>query len=454
MELTNMDIKKLSKLIKNKAISPVDLTKALLNRIKKYNHDYNAYITINEEQAIKDAIHEEENIINGFYKGDLQGIPISIKDNINVKNTKITNGSIVNPNEVSLKEASLINELRNQGAILIGKTNMDEFANNITGDNKNYGVIRNPINKQYTAGGSSGGSAVSVAKTLAYGSVGTDTSGSVRIPASCCGIFGLKPTYGLLPIDGITPLSHSLDHAGILAKNIDDLSILFHALLPGDTKNTKSNIKPIHKLKVGILVDYDTENNSEVQKDKNDVIQIFKDNGTEIIELETGFLKKFMDTHLTICSTEAATYHKQYLTNYSELYDKQNLDFFENGNKVSQMHYVDALRTKDVIGKQFKDIFFNVDIIITPTLPVLPPSLESFKDNWEENLNQLIKYTGPINMAGLPALSIPFSDSVQGLPIGIQLITDKYNEELLLSIGKWLIDNNDKKTSSFNINKC
>ncbi len=439
--LLNMDIKSLSKLIKEKDVSPVELTQSLLKRIKKYNNEYHAYITINEEQAMKEARDAEKDIMDGLYKGPLHGIPISIKDNIHVKNIRTTNGSRLNANYVSIEDASLVRQLRSQGAIVLGKTNMDEFANNVIGVNNNYGTIKNPMKHNYTVGGSSGGSAVSVAANFACGSIGTDTSGSIRIPASCCGVFGLKPTYDLLPTEGITPLSPSLDHAGILAKSCEDLSLLFHSLIPGNKNYNGYVSKSIQNMKIGILVDYDKDNNEEVEQTLNNAIKLLGANGAEIVNIETNFLDDFMNTHLTICSTEAYYYHKQFLADFEGLYEESNATFLEKGKDISKSQYIESLRIKKVIDKSFQDMFLNLDMIITPTLPILPPTLESFKESWETILSQIIKYTGPINMGGLPALSIPYGKSVQGLPIGVQLITDKYNEDLLLSVGNWLINN-------------
>lgn len=440
-DLLNMDIKSLSKLIKEKDVSPIELTQNLLKRIKKSNDEYHAYITINEEQAIKDATDAEKDIMEGLYKGPLHGIPISIKDNIHVKNIRTTNGSSVNANCVSLKDAPVVSQLRSQGAIIVGKTNMDEFANNVIGVNNNYGTIKNPMKHNYTVGGSSGGSAVSVAANFAYGSIGTDTSGSVRIPASCCGVFGLKPTYGLLPTEGITPLSSSLDHAGILAKSCEDLSILFHSLVPGNESHNGYVPDTIRNLKIGILVDYDKDNNEEVEQALDNALKLLGANGAEIVNIETNFLDDFMNTHLTICSTEAYYYHKQFLADFEEFYEKQNVTFLSEGKNISNSQYIKSLRNKKMIDKSFQDMFLNLDMIITPTLPILPPTLESFKESWETILDQIIKYTGPINMGGLPALNIPYAKSTQDLPIGVQLITDKYNEDLLLSVGNWLINN-------------
>src|SRR5699024_10601282 len=195
------------------------------------------------------------------------------------------------------QDASLVSQLRSQGAIIVGKTNMDEYANNISGINNNYGVIKNPRKENYTVGGSSGGSAVSVAANLAYASIGTDTAGSVRIPASCCCVFGLKPTYNLIPTEGITPLSPSFDHAGIFTKNSEDLFSLLKTLVPGKQDFKEDLNLSVQGLKVGYLVDYDKNNNEELELAKDDLIRQLKSHGAEIKSIKTKILERYMETH-------------------------------------------------------------------------------------------------------------------------------------------------------------
>ena len=440
-DMLTMEITSLAKLIKEKKLSPVELTTYVLERIQKHDDEYHSFITVREEQALNEAKYAEKNIASGLYKGPLHGIPISIKDNIAVKNTRLTNGSIVNADYISPQDASLVGQLRSRGAIIMGKTNMDEFANNIIGINKHYGTIKHPMKENYTVGGSSGGSAVSVAKNFVYASIGTDTAGSVRIPASCTGLYGLKPTYNLIPTEGITPLALSVDHAGILAKSNDDLSTMFHSIIPGSQTDTKDTKDVIQRLKIGILRDYAEKNDEEVQQAMNEVLATLQSHGAEIKNIETPFLEKFMETHLTICSVEAYYYHQQLLEENEDLYEKANIDVFSAGKYIPQSKYIEALRTKREIENAYQRILSEVDVLITPTLPILPPTLDSYNEDWATTLSKMIKYTGPFNMGGLPAISIPYAKSEQGLPIGIQVIADKYQESLLLSISNWLMSN-------------
>src|SRR5690625_2803855 len=228
-----MDVSTLSKYIKNKSISPVELTESILGRINKYNKEYKSFISVTDELAIRQAKQSEKEIMKGIYKGKLHGIPMSIKDNIDVKGIISTKGAPATKTRKSSRDASIVNKLKANGAVIVGKTNMDEYANHITGINSTYGTIKNPLDQKHIVGGSSGGSASAVAAHLSYYSIGTDTAGSVRIPASCCGVYGLKPTYNLIPTMGIHPLSWSLDHVGIIAKSNSDTFYINDVLSPG-----------------------------------------------------------------------------------------------------------------------------------------------------------------------------------------------------------------------------
>lgn len=375
----------------------------------------------------------EKEIMNGLYRGALHGIPISVKDNIQVKDIKMTNGVNDRQSYIPPYNATVIERLNSKGIIIIGKTNMDELANNITGDNTNYGAIKNPLNKGHIAGGSSGGSAVSVAENTAFASIGTDTAGSVRIPASCCGVYGLKPTYEWITTNGVTPLSWSLDHIGLIAKSCKDLSILLNNVTPGNVEFIDNN-PPFKNIKIGYLYDFDSDNDYEVQSALNEVIQRFKINNIKVQKINTDFLEHFLDTHLTISSAEFYYSHRL-LKNNKKLYEKENITFFNKGQGITKSQYLDSLKNREKIKNTFETIFKDVDLLISPTLPFLPPKIEVEKNKL---LESIIKFTGPFNMAGLPSLSIPYKKSRNNLSIGIQLTANKFNEPLLFYIGEWL----------------
>src|SRR5699024_8496416 len=398
--ILHKDIFYLSKLIKSKQLSPYELTKELLKEIYDKNTNYNAYITIREEEALNEAKIAEESIMKGDYAGPLHGIPLSIKDNIHVKDTNLTNGAIINKSFQSCQDALIVNQLRANKSIIVGKTNMDEYANNISGINKQYGIIKNPVVRDVMAGGSSGGSAASVAANLAFASIGTDTAGSVRIPASCCGLFGLKPTFNIIPTVGIDPLSWTLDHVGFITKSIEDLNIMYHSYVPGQVVSAEPNKQSLNKIKIGVFsnVSSDIDNDAEVKNIYDYYIQKLSNQGIHIKKLDGSFLNNFMEAHLAISSSEAYYFHQQQLQNNPQLYDPANYDYFSKGAMVTHKEYNEALQFRIFINEKFKHIFEEVDCILTPTLPMLPLNINEIQNGWEDTLRKVIKYTSPFNM--------------------------------------------------------
>lgn len=445
--ISELSILQIASLIKEKDISPVEITKNLLDKIEKVNKTNNAFITICKETALREAKVAENEIMNGNYKGPLHGVPLSIKDNISVKDTRCTSGSLINQDYISENDAPVIKHLRSNGAIIIGKTNLDEFANDVTGKNKTYGIIKNPINDNHSAGGSSGGSAVSVASNLSYGSIGTDTSGSVRIPAACCGIVGLKPSYNLIPTLGVKPLSWSLDHVGILAKDCKDLYELFHSTVPG-FKQASPNFERstnLNHLTVGIPESYFFESlETSVEAKIREIVNIFKIHGAKIKHIKTPDLQKGLEAQETIIMAESAYNHKFNLVQNKEYYNENNYSFFESGLKISQNQYSEALTFKQEINRDMQQIFSKIDIFLTPTLPITAPKLTTeetvWKNNKEDILSTLSRYTGPFNVSGLPALSVPVGFSSEGLPISLQIVGEMYSENKLISIGDWVME--------------
>lgn len=446
--ILDLSILQISSLIKKKEISPVEIIKKTLNKIEVANKTNSTFITVCNEAALTEANIAEKNILNGVYKGPLHGVPISIKDNISVRNTRCTSGSIIDKYHISQSDALVVKQLRSQGAIISGKTNLDEFANNVTGINKNYGTIKNPLDLERSAGGSSGGSAASVASNLSYGSIGTDTSGSVRIPASFCGIVGLKPSYNLIPTLGVKPLSWSLDHVGILSKDCKDLSLLFNSIVLGSHKGSlyqEKGIK-INQLTIGIPERYFFELLDKTVETKiEEIINTFSIHGAKIKYIKIPNMKKSADIQKTIISTEAAYYHKFNLPQAKDLYDQDNYASLKNGLAISKDRYNKALIQKQRISNDLQNIFSEIDILLTPTLPITAPKLTTRKVTWdggyeEDILRALSRFTGPLNVSGLPAVTVPVGFNAEGLPIGLQIIGNMYHENQLISVGNWIME--------------
>ena len=337
-------------------------------------------------------------------------------------------------------------QLRFAGGIIIGKTNLDEFANHVVGKNKHYGTIQNPLNSNYSVGGSSGGSAVSVASKLAYGAIGTDTSGSVRIPAACCGIVGLKPTYNLIPTSGVTPLSWSIDHVGILAKDCQDLSILFQSFVPG-SKQIKHVLQPlnIEQLTIGIPENYFFEMiDKSVETKIREVIKMCELNGATIKQVMFPNIEQAMKAQEIIIGVEGAFLHKFDLEEHKEKYEKENYEYFKYGLTITNKEYEEALKVRLEMKTDFQRIFEDIDILLTPTLPITAPKLYTNKVMWgeyeEDILITLSRFTGPFNVSGLPALSVPVGFNKDRLPIGLQIVGKMYREDKLMSVGNWVMD--------------
>ena len=424
------------------------MTKILLNKIETTNKQNNTFITICRKTALKEAKLSEKELMRGNYLGPLHGIPISVKDNICVKDVYYTNGSKMFNNRIGMLDAEIIKRIRKRGVILLGKTNMDEFANNVVGINEFYGTIRNPYDDTRSAGGSSGGSAASVAFNSSFASIGTDTSGSVRIPAACCGVVGLKPSYDLISTKGIEPLSYSLDHVGVLAKSCTDANLILQSFAPKrrlkEYINLQNDLK-VEGLKIGI------PNNpifnllaDSIKKKVNEVIEIFKKNGATTKKLNIDNIESASYSREIIIGAEASLHHKEILLENKESYEKENVDFLTTGFSFSKEEYQNSLAVKQKSNFEIGKSLENVDVLLTPTLPIDVPNLNKKTIQWGEGeeesvLNALSRLTGIFNMSGHPALNVPVGFDDKGLPIGIQIVGNIHQEQKILSIGEFIM---------------
>lgn len=442
--MLNFPLTKVAEKIKKKELSPVELTQEIFNKVSDETNEYHTFITVLTDTALADAKRLEEELMQGIYRGALHGIPISIKDNIAVKNVPRTNGSMIDNNHICIEDAYIVERLRQCGAIIIGKTNLDEYANHVVGKNRHYGTIRHPIKEGYSVGGSSGGSAVSVATNVSFASIGTDTSGSIRIPASSCGVVGLKPTYNLIPTVGISPVSWSLDHVGILTKNSADLAVVFAAIMNASTNfaDTKKHVqinrdKMLFEMKVGVIENYFTDFiATEVEEQFNNIVEQLINMGVKVQKIKLENLGEMMNCQEIIIGFEFAAIQQRNFLQYEEHYEDFNYDFIKYGLDITFSEYRKALLEREKIKHKFAELFTLCDIIISPTLPILPPKLSENLVDWgtfkEDILIALSRYTGPFNISGLPAMSLPIGKSVNGLPIGLQLVSDFYREEQLI----------------------
>jgi aspartyl-tRNA(Asn)/glutamyl-tRNA(Gln) amidotransferase subunit A len=443
-EILQWDLFRLSNAIFEKQISPVEVTRLLIERISHVNPKINAYITVLAEQSIKDAEQAEQEISKGNWRGPLHGIPIGVKDVIYTKNIKTTMGSQLFKNFFPDYNATAVEKLKQAGAIIIGKQNTHEFAYGPTGDRSYFGPVRNPYNLSKMTGGSSSGSAAAVASGLCYGALGTDTGGSVRIPSSFCGIVGMKPTFGRVSKYGLYPTSWTVDHIGPMTRSVKDNAILLNVLSGYDSqdyysiKTTKEDFtrlldKGIKGSVIGIPSSFYFERvESEVRLQVNHAIEVFKSLGAEVRPVNIPQLQQISLAHQTVVKCEAYTIHESQLIDSPELYDTEVKERLLSGSTPIALDYVKALQIKQVATYEFNQILEEVDVILIPTVPVLPPDIEQREviiDDYPEHARSAInRLNGPTNLNGFPSLQIPCGFSTSGMPIGVQLIGKQLDE--------------------------
>lgn len=422
---------------KKKEFSPVEITKKYIERAKKLRN-LNAFISLTEDVAMEQAKIAEIKWKLGD-AGCLEGIPFSYKDNIHTKGVVSTSGSKVDRKFVPDKNADIVRRLNQEGAIMIGKNNMHEFAFGITSNNPFYGPARNPWDTSLTPGGSSGGSAVAVAAGLSIASIGTDTGGSVRIPAASCGLVGLKPTFGLLSSKGITPISWSIDHPGPIARTVSDLTLVMEALTEGDITLDDVQRTELKGIKIGVPTNYFTEQVEEsIIKNYNKALKNLEVLGAEIVEVEIPDAEQAKSLTFTLAVSEGGYTHMD----RKKFIDQYGLDVgqvIRSSESVRAIDYIHALKRKSELSAKLELLFEEIDIIVTPSVPAMPKPIGQeeviFDDVSEPIFDCMIRFTSYFNLTGHPAISLPVGIS-NGLPVGVQLVSGKNKEEKLLSISK------------------
>lgn len=447
-ELITKPIEELSFLIKNKQLTPVDLADAVIRQAEKYNGQINAYISKTADNAREIAGKLEKEIMDGHYRGPLHGIPLAIKDNFYVKGEVTTMGSQIQKDFLPNYTATIVSKMIGAGSIFTGKLNMHEYAYGGTTNNPHFGPTRNPWDLSKIPGGSSGGSAAALATNMTIASVGTDTAGSIRIPAAACGVVGLKPTFGKVSKYGVFPLSWSLDHVGPMTKTVKDAAILLETMTGFDEKDPTS----IHTdevayssllngdvtgLKIGVNKNYFFRNiDSEVEELVQKSIQTFEEMGASIIEVDIPELDHSEYIELITMASEATTIHHENLKNRLLDYGHDVRILLELGELIPAVDYLHAQQLRRYLNEAFTRVYENVDLLIAPTLPFTAPSIgvETTLINGCEAdiLENIIRLTGPANLTGLPAISLPCG-LVEGMPVGLQLIGPAYKEEIILN---------------------
>jgi Asp-tRNAAsn/Glu-tRNAGln amidotransferase A subunit and related amidases len=422
--------------------SPVELIEKSLSIIRN-NSRLNAFITILENEALKMANEVERRLGQGLPLGPLAGLPISIKDNIYMRGVRTTMASKIFSDYIPGINATVISRLLDSDAIIIGKTNLHEFASGVTNISSYFGPARNPHDPERVPGGSSGGSAISVAIGAALASLGTDTSGSIRIPAALCGVVGYKPSYGLISRYGVFPLAWSLDTVGVLSNSVLDAAYVASILVGPDGFDTSivqdfrldiSLIKREVNPKKIVLGYIQVDENNPVERKYMDLSSLLNAEGFNLMKIDIDF-ERINSVHRVIRLTEAAAIHKDLFMKRSSDYSYDVADMIRQGLGIPAVDYINALRQRTLIINEIERIFNVADVIITPTVPAIAPRINDVMGKELDFRVVATRYVAMANLLGSPAVSIP-AGNVEGMPVGLQIIGKILDDNKTLMIAR------------------
>ena len=467
MSLMSLTAVELGKKIKAKEVTVVEAVQEALDAIEKKEKDVNSFVTVMRKEALEKAKEVQEKIDNGELTGPLAGVPVAIKDNMCTKGTLTTCSSKILRNFVPTYTAQAVANLEEAGAVIIGKTNMDEFAMGSTTETSAFGPTKNPWNTEHVPGGSSGGSCAVVAAEECSYALGSDTGGSIRQPSSFCGVTGIKPTYGTVSRYGLIAYGSSLDQIGPVAKDVTDCATILEVIASHDTKDstsveredydfTSALVDDVKGIKIGIPKDYFGEGlDPQVKEAVLSAAEVLKSKGAIVEEFDLSLVEYAIPTYYTIAAAEASSnlerfdgvkygfrakdydgLHSMYKKTRSEGFGPEvkrriMLGSFVLSSGYYDAYYLKALRVKAMIKKAFDEAFAKYDVILGPVAPTTAPKLgSSLADPIKMYLGDI--YTISVNLAGLPGISVPCGKDDNGLPIGVQLIGDCFNEKKLI----------------------
>lgn len=440
-----MDLAEASQAVQKKTVSPVELTQACLSRIERLDQQLKAFITVTAESALAEARKAQAEIGRGEWKGPLHGIPVAVKDLADTAGVRTTAGSAVLQHNVPSEDAEVVRRLRAAGAVLLGKLNLHEFAYGGSGIIGHFGIARNPWNAAHITGGSSSGAAAAVAAGLCYGAIGTDTAGSIRLPASCCGIVGLKPSYGLVSKRGVIPLSWSLDHVGPMTRTVSDAALMLQAVAHYDQHDVYcQKFAPVY---YPSAIEEDCSGlrlaaPNEFWKDLDPEVQQAVDAALAALSRMTAGMREISlstDMDRAVVACEAYVYHQHYLPAHEKDYDPETLKRIRAGADVTAPVYIEKYRDLLHQRREILHIFEHADLIVTPTTPVLPPKIADLQAAPTELRGKelmLLRNTRPFNTFGLPAISLCCGFSKSGLPIGLQIAGAPGAEGVVLALAR------------------
>ncbi len=437
MNLSFLSLTDQRDLVRSNEINASDLTSACYRQIERLNPTLNAFITVIPPDPLF-----PQNSMQGKL---LYGIPIAVKDLYDTKGIRTTGGSRFFADNIPQEDAFVVQKIKKAGAQIVGKTNTHEIALGVTNNNPHYGACKNPWDITRTPGGSSGGSAVAVATGMAMAALGTDTGGSIRIPAALCGVVGLKPTYGRVSLRGILPLSWNLDHAGPITRSVEDAALMLQVMggydeldptsvktLPGDySSHLKDSMK---ERKVALAIgNFIEAADQEVLEAVRDAAQVLAEQGALITEMNVDFLKEAALANAVMTQADGAAFHRERLKEHPDWFGADVRLRLETGAAFTSSEYVLARRTQAEVKRRCELLLNIYDVLILPTTPISAPVLEG--ENALERARQLTRFTSPFNLTGLPALTVPCGFTKDGLPIGLQFVSRAWNEAGVLRAG-------------------
>ncbi|HEX2271113.1 MAG TPA: amidase [Pyrinomonadaceae bacterium] len=439
MSHDELGIAEASELLRRKQVSALELTTSCLNRIEQLNPTINAFITVMRDNALAQARRADEDIGAGNWRGPLHGIPVGLKDLFDTAGVKTTCGSALFAERVPTEDAEVVRRLKNAGAVLIGKQNMQEFAYGGTSTSSYFGPVHNPWDVDRIAGGSSGGSAAAVATGICFAALGTDTGGSIREPAAFCGIVGLKPTYGRVSMRGVFPLSPSLDHVGPLCRNVVDTALMLQVIAGYDRFDPTTVDRPVDsysdalntktKPRIGVVrLPYFDDIDPEIENAFAEALKTLTGLSSYVLEVDLPPIPT------AVQGPEVYAVHAKYLAATPELYGPWMRERLEQATAIDIVSYIEARQELDRVRRIVTEVFSEVDFLVTPTVPVPPITIKEALTMPPPLAGELwLRNTRTFNAYGLPAISVPCGFTRTKLPIGLQIAGANFGEASLLS---------------------
>ncbi len=450
-DLSELDLAELAQAVAAKSASPVEIVDAFLARVEQDNERFNAFVAITADSARDAAKKAEKEIADGRSRGALHGLPIGHKDLYATKGVATTGGSRVLADNVPDADATVVARLEEAGMISLGKLNTHEFAYGPTGEQSSFGPTRNPWDTARITGGSSSGSAAAVAGGLLPVATGSDTGGSIRMPAACCGLTGLKPTYGRVPRTGILPLCWSMDHSGPLARSAYDAALILAACAGADGKDAAAPDRPvpdypslltgdIRGLKIGVVRDtFFDKAQAQVVTVVEHALEVLVDRGAQLVEVEVPHIAYASAAALAMYVAESTAYHDDTLDDRADLYTEQVRAFLELGDQLLAKDYLHAQRFRTLLGHEMAKVLSTVDLIATPGIAITatPIGDETVDVRGEDQsiFSAILRNTEPFDLTGLPALVVPCGFAEDGLPVSLQIAGRPFDEATVLNVG-------------------